>query len=83
MTRSVSVVVWLHAHSTYSKRIDRRAKPAPTLMEPLTYVCVHVCSCRYRLGAALVQRVLMGMVHGWAPFAQLGKLHIYVSAFAV
>ena len=46
MTRSVSAVVWLHAHSTYSKRIDRGVKPAPTLLEPLTYACVHVCLCR-------------------------------------
>ena len=46
MTRSVSAVVWLHAHSTYSKRIYRGVKPAPTLLEPLTYACVHVCLCR-------------------------------------
>ena len=83
MTRSVSAVVWLHAHSTYSKRIDRGVKPAPTLLEPLTYACVHVCSCRYRLGAATVQRVLMGMVHGWAPLPQFCELHISISGVGV
>ena len=52
MTRSVSAVVWLHAHSTYSKRIDRGVKPAPTLLEPLTYACVHVCLCRLPTGSS-------------------------------
>ena len=52
MMRSVSSLVWRHAHSTYSKRLHRGAKPAPTLLEPLTYACVHVCSCRLPTGSS-------------------------------
>ena len=52
MMRSVSLVVRRHAHSTYRKRIDRGAKTVPTLLEPLTYVCVHVCSCRLPTGSS-------------------------------
>ena len=51
MTRSVSADAWRHAHSTYRKRIHQSAKPVPTLLEPLTYVCVHVCSCRLPTGS--------------------------------
>ena len=68
----------LRAQKGYNEVLNPRP---PSWNRSLTSVCMCV-RAGYRLGAATVQRVLIGLVHAWDPLAQLGKLRISVSGVA-